>query len=63
MPRQHFDYTAKGLAEFIRFCKNLELLDSPKQQAQKGGAANISATGSNQQIPKRKGAKRLICPV
>eukprot|EP00957_Ditylum_brightwellii_P138117 10528441-Ditylum_brightwellii.AAC.1 len=48
MCRQRFDCVAKGQAKFIRFCKNLELLDPPKQ-AQRGRQAAILATGTNQQ--------------
>eukprot|EP00957_Ditylum_brightwellii_P041533 3145446-Ditylum_brightwellii.AAC.1 len=58
--RQHFNCAAKVQAEFISFCNNLKLLDPPKQQAQRSIAAAMSGAGSNQQIPKRKGAKRLI---
>eukprot|EP00957_Ditylum_brightwellii_P102413 7806321-Ditylum_brightwellii.AAC.1 len=51
MRRQRFDCTAKGQAEIIRFCKCLEPLDSPKQKNRQDAT---SATGSNQQIPKKK---------
>eukprot|EP00957_Ditylum_brightwellii_P070616 5365636-Ditylum_brightwellii.AAC.2 len=36
MCRQCFDCAAEGQAKFIRFYENLELLDPPKQQVQKG---------------------------
>eukprot|EP00957_Ditylum_brightwellii_P092622 7053110-Ditylum_brightwellii.AAC.2 len=53
MHRQHFNCTAKGQANFIQFCKNLELLE-PLKQAQKGGTAPMSSTGTNQKNPRRK---------
>eukprot|EP00957_Ditylum_brightwellii_P027894 2107564-Ditylum_brightwellii.AAC.1 len=49
MRRQRFDCAAKGQAKFICFCKYLESLDPPKQ---KNGQDIMSATSSNQQIPK-----------
>eukprot|EP00957_Ditylum_brightwellii_P153574 11688373-Ditylum_brightwellii.AAC.1 len=47
MQRQYFDCAAKGQAEFISFCKNLKLLDPPKNQAQTGGATSMSSATSN----------------
>eukprot|EP00957_Ditylum_brightwellii_P134779 10275736-Ditylum_brightwellii.AAC.1 len=53
MRRHSFDCAAEGQAKFIRFYKNLESLDPPKQ-AQKGGNATTSATGTNHQILKKE---------
>eukprot|EP00957_Ditylum_brightwellii_P086918 6615759-Ditylum_brightwellii.AAC.1 len=43
MHRQKFDCVAKGQTEFIRFCKCLDLLDTPKQ-GQKGRHDATSTT-------------------
>eukprot|EP00957_Ditylum_brightwellii_P051176 3879518-Ditylum_brightwellii.AAC.1 len=61
MHRQCSDCAAKGQARLIRFCKNLELLDPPKQ-AQKGGTAATSSTCTNQQIPRKKRDREANAP-
>eukprot|EP00957_Ditylum_brightwellii_P055815 4228770-Ditylum_brightwellii.AAC.1 len=61
MCRQHFDCVAKGQAKFIRFCKNHELLDPPKQ-AQRGGTAATSSTGTNQQILRKERGQEVNGP-
>eukprot|EP00957_Ditylum_brightwellii_P155543 11840492-Ditylum_brightwellii.AAC.1 len=45
MCRQRFDCAAEGQAEFIQFCKCLELLDPPTQ-GQKCGQDATSAAGN-----------------
>eukprot|EP00957_Ditylum_brightwellii_P145759 11099339-Ditylum_brightwellii.AAC.1 len=59
MRRQRFDCAAKGQAKFICFCKCLESLDPLKQ---KNGQDATSATGSNQQIPKKKRGQEANAP-
>eukprot|EP00957_Ditylum_brightwellii_P167256 12732284-Ditylum_brightwellii.AAC.1 len=61
MCRQHFDFVVKGQAKFIRFCKNLELLE-PSKQAQMVRTVAISSTGTNQQIPEKKGGRDANAP-
>eukprot|EP00957_Ditylum_brightwellii_P107148 8174746-Ditylum_brightwellii.AAC.1 len=51
MQRQRFNCAAEGQDKFIRFCTCLESLDPPKQ---KNIQYATSATGSNQQIPKKE---------
>eukprot|EP00957_Ditylum_brightwellii_P072232 5490945-Ditylum_brightwellii.AAC.1 len=61
MCRQHFVCTAKGYTNIFRFCKNLELLDPPKQ-AQRNRTAATSFTGSNQQNHKKKRDREANAP-
>eukprot|EP00957_Ditylum_brightwellii_P153031 11649228-Ditylum_brightwellii.AAC.1 len=58
---QRFDCAAKGQAEFIQFCKCLELLDPPKQ-GQKGEHDAMSATGTQQQILRKKRGREANAP-
>eukprot|EP00957_Ditylum_brightwellii_P050062 3794803-Ditylum_brightwellii.AAC.1 len=60
--RQCFDCMAERQVNFIRFNKNLELLDPPKQ-AQRGRTAAISSTSTNQQIQSKKRGREANAPI
>eukprot|EP00957_Ditylum_brightwellii_P125461 9562817-Ditylum_brightwellii.AAC.1 len=60
MWRQRFDCMVKGQTKFIRFCENLELLDPPKDKAQKGGPDTMSSMANNEQVPKKKRGRMIL---
>eukprot|EP00957_Ditylum_brightwellii_P207185 15351876-Ditylum_brightwellii.AAC.1 len=59
--RQRFDCMAEGQAEFIQFRECLELLDPPKQ-GRKGGHDATLATGTWQQILRKKRGQEADAP-
>eukprot|EP00957_Ditylum_brightwellii_P196212 14950505-Ditylum_brightwellii.AAC.1 len=64
MCHQRFDCAAKGQAEFISFCQNLEFLDPLKDKKVQNNSTKTSSTViSNNWIPKRNGAETKLLTV